>query len=258
MSMKGAIGAVLVLSFSIAQGAPPQLSLSHLTGPIYIAEDSYYSKENSVVYVGAESVTVVGATWTPETAKLLAGEVGKITGKPISEVIDTNYHPDRAGGNAYWKSIGAKIVSTRMTCDLLQRDWTNVVDWTCSGIPSYPRLPLVLPTVTYPGDFELQEGRVKAFYLGPSHTPDGIFVYFPEEKVLYGGCILKEQLGNLAFANLTEYPKTLRKLKRLNLDIKIIVAGHWSPVHGPELIEQYLELLKKNSPSAPQGKTSGT
>ena len=38
---------------------------------------------------------------------------------------------------------------------------------------------------------------MKAIYLGPSHTPDGIFVFFPEEKVLYGNCILKEQLGNL-------------------------------------------------------------
>jgi metallo-beta-lactamase class B len=242
--MKSIIGALLALSFSIAQGAPSQLSLSHLAGPIYIAEDFYYSKENSAVYVGAESVTVVGATWTPETAKHLAGEIGKLTGKPITEVIDTNYHPDRAGGNAFWKSIGAKIISTRMTYDLLEREWTNVVNWTRSGIPGYPRLPLVLPTVTYPGDFELQKGRIKAFYLGPSHTPDGIFVYFPEEKVLYGGCILKEQIGNLTFANLTEYPKTLHKLEQLNLDIKTIVAGHWSPVHGPELIEQYLKLLE--------------
>jgi metallo-beta-lactamase class B len=258
MPVKSIIGAVLALSFYIAQGAPAQLSLSHLTGPIYIAEDSYYSKENSVVYVGAESVTVVGATWTPETAKLLAGEVGKITSKPITEVIDTNYHPDRAGGNAYWKQIGAKIVSTRMTYDLLEREWTNVVNWTRSGIPSYPRLPLVLPTVTYPGDFELQKGRVRALYLGPSHTPDGIFVYFPEEKVLYGGCILKEQIGNLTFANLKEYPKTLHKLERLKLDIRTIVAGHGSPVHGPELIEQYLELLKKNSQNAPRLGDSGT
>ena len=89
MPMKNIICAALALSCSLAPGAPRQLSLSHLTGPIYIAEDSYYSKENSVVYVGAGSVTVVGATWIPETAKLLAGEVGKITGKPITEVIDT-------------------------------------------------------------------------------------------------------------------------------------------------------------------------
>ena len=37
--------------------------------------------------------------------------------------------------------------------------------------------------------------------LGPSHTPDGIFVYFPQEKVLCGGWILKERLGNLDYAD---------------------------------------------------------
>jgi metallo-beta-lactamase class B len=240
------IWAVFLFNGSIANGEPAKVSLRHLTGRIYLVEDTYYSSENSAVYIGTKGVTVVGATWSPDTAKLLAREIRKITKTPITEVINTNYHPDRAGGNAYWKRLGAKIISTQMTYDLLKREWTSIVDWTRSGIPDYPRLPLVLSTVTYPGDFELQSGRVKAFYLGPSHTQDGIFVYFPDEKVLYGGCILKEHLGNLSFANVEEYPKTLHKLKELNLDIKTIIAGHWSAIHGPDLIGQYLELLKNH------------
>jgi metallo-beta-lactamase class B len=254
LTIKNTLFVVFLLWCAVVDAAPPQLLLSRLVGGIYVVEDSYYSQENSVVYVGTDSVTIVGATWTPETAQLLADEIRKITSKPISEVVNTNYHPDRAGGNAYWKFIGARIVSTQMTYDLLKSDWANVVDWTRSGMPSYPRLPLVLPTKTYPGDFDLQGGQVRAFYLGPSHTPDGLFVYFPEEKTLYGGCILKEQLGNLTFANTAEYPKTLHKLKQLKLDIKTIVAGHWSPLHGPELIDQYLELLKSNSELASQNR----
>jgi metallo-beta-lactamase class B len=235
----------LVPQLAVAEN--PRVVLTPLRGHVYVAEDYFYSKENSVVYVGESSVTVVGATWTPETARLLATEVGKITPKPITEVIDTNYHPDRAGGNAYFKSIRAKILSTKMTNDLLTAHWDEMVRYVQKGFPSYPTLPLVLPDKTFPGDFELQGGGVKAIYLGPSHTPDGIFVFFPQEKVLYGNCILKEQLGNLDFANLTEYPKTLEKLKRLNLGFTTIVAGHWSPIHGPELIDQYLALLAAKS-----------
>jgi metallo-beta-lactamase class B len=196
------------------------------------------------------SVTVIGATWTPETAKLLADEISKITPKPITEVIDTNYHPDRAGGNAYFKSIGARIVSTEMTNDLLAAHWDEMVCYVQKASPNYPTLPLVSPDKTFPGDFELQGGGIKAIYLGPSHTPDGIFVFFPQEKVLYGNCILKEQLGNLDFADLNEYPKTLLKLKQLNLGFTTIVAGHWSPIHGPELIDQYLQLLAAKARSA--------
>jgi metallo-beta-lactamase class B len=231
----------LVAQFVAAEG--PRVVLTPLRGHLYVAEDYFYLKENSVVYVGDSSVTVVGATWTPETAKLLANEIGKITRKPITEVIDPNYHPDRAGGNAYFKSIGAKIVSTKMTNDLLTAHWDEMVRYVQKGFPSYPTLSLVPPDQTFAGDFELQSGSMEAIYLGASHTPDGIFVFFPKEKVLYGNCILKEQLGNLDFADLTEYPNTLQKLKQLNLGFTTIVAGHWSPIHGPELIDQYLALL---------------
>ena len=238
---------LFVLAVPLAVAENPKVVLTPLRGHVYVAEDYFYSKENSVVYVGESSVTVVGATWTPETAKLLATEIAKITQKPITEVIDTNYHPDRAGGNAYFKSIRAKILSTKMTNDLLIAHWDKMVRYVQKGSLSYPTLPLVLPDKTFPGDFELQAGGVKAIYLGASHTPDGIFVYFPQEKVVYGNCILKEQLGNLDFANLTEYPNTLQKLKNLNLGFTTIVAGHWSPIHGPELIDQYLALLAAKS-----------
>ena len=234
---------LLILGAPLAVAADPTVVLTALRGHLYVAEDNFYLKENSMVYVGDNFVTVIGATWTPETARLLAAEIKKVTPKPITEVIDTNYHPDRAGGNAYFKSIGAKIISTNLTSDLLTKHWDEMVRYVQKGAPGYPTLPLVLPDKTFAGDFELQGGGVKAIYLGPSHTPDGIFVFFPQEKVLYGNCILKEQLGNLDFANLSEYPKTLERLKQLHLDFTTIVAGHWSPIHGPELIDEYLQLL---------------
>jgi metallo-beta-lactamase class B len=245
--MKWILPALLLWVVAFSPCAGQELTLSHLRGNVYVVEDSFYSKENSVVYVGEKYVTVVGATWTPETARLLANEVGKITQKPIKEVVDTNYHPDRAGGNSHFRSIGARIVSTKMTYDLMNLQWDNMVRFIQKSMPDYPALPLVLPDTTYDGSFELQGGRVKGIYLGPSHTQDGIFVFFPEEKVLYGSCILKEKLGNLDFANLAEYPKTLRKLEQLHLGFTTIVAGHWSPIHGPELIDQYIQLLEQNT-----------
>ena len=84
--------------------------------------------------------------------------------------------------------MGAKIISTKLTSDLLTKHWDEMVRYVQQGAPSYPTLPLVLPDKTFAGDFELQGGGVKAIYLGPSHTPDGIFVFFPQEKVLYGNC----------------------------------------------------------------------
>ncbi|HEU4723716.1 MAG TPA: subclass B2 metallo-beta-lactamase [Candidatus Eisenbacteria bacterium] len=258
--MSSRIARALALAFAVAFAwlavpAAPCLgrsivTLRHLDGAVYVAEDSAYSKENSIVYVGAKGVTVIGATWTPETARLLDAEIKAVTSKPVVEVVNTNYHPDRAGGNAYWKETGARIVATERTRDAMARGWSEVLAWTREAFPDYPDLPFVLPTTTFPGDFELQEGRVRAFYLGPSHTKDGIFVYFPKERVLYGGCIVKEQVGNLAFADVDEYPRTLRRLIDRKLKIRTVVAGHWSPVHGPELIQTYLSLFE-NRDAAP-------
>jgi metallo-beta-lactamase class B len=239
----------VLLALPLLAADAPAVTLTHLAGPIYVVEDTFYSKENSVVFVGPETVTVVGATWTPDTARLLYGEIRKVTPKPVGDVIDTNYHPDRAGGNAFWKSVGARIHATEMTRALLEREWGEVLAWTRSAIPEYPALEVSLPTDVHPGDFELQGGRVKVLYVGPSHTKDGTLAYFPDEQVLYGGCILKEQLGNLAFADVAEYPRTLEALKARRLPIRTVIAGHFSPVHGPDLVDRYLALLRAAAPA---------
>jgi metallo-beta-lactamase class B len=245
-----AVLAMILLRTSCSSTPPanqPKLTLSHLVGPIYVVEDNFYVKENSVVYIGERGVTVIGATWTPETARILHGEIGKVTNLPVTEVILTDHHLDRVGGNAYWVSIGASLVSTQQTADLMRTRWDSLIRTTREVYKSFPAIPAVYPTEVHAGDFEVQGGRVRALYLGPSHTDDGIFVYFPEDRVLYAGCIIKEQLGNLDDANVAEYPKTLRRLQALGLEIDTIIAGHWNPVHGPGLIQTYLKLIEEHS-----------
>ena len=243
---------VLLLGVGTVRGQDePGLTLEHLAGPLYVVQDGFYAPENSMVYVGEQGVTVIGATWTPETARLLHEEIRRITDKPVHDVVLVNHHPDRAGGNAYWKSIRANIKSTELTYWEMRRKWEGVLGWMRHHVPDYPDLLPVLPETTFPGDFTCQNGRIRVFHLGPSHTQDGMFVWFPEEKVLYGGCILKEQLGNLDFADVEAYPVTLEKLKALKLDIRTIVAGHYSPLHGPELIDEVLHLLETRGSAAP-------
>jgi len=239
--------ALSFLSISMVRAADPGISIYPLIDPIYVAEDSHYAKTNYALYVGQTSVTIVGAGWSPDTAKLLAQEISRITYKPVKDVILPDHDPEYAGGIAYWKRSGANVVSTALTEETLKSDWTKAVDFTRKHFPSYPDLPLALPTKTYHANFTLENGNIRGFYLGPSHNADDIFVYFPKEKVLYAGSILKEHLGNLAFATVEEYPKTLQKLQSLRLDIDKIISGHWSAVHGPELINQYLMMLKDHS-----------
>jgi metallo-beta-lactamase class B len=223
--------------------AEPLLRLVPLKGQLYVIEDDFYARENSMLYIGPDHITVIGATWTPATARLLVDEIKKISDKPVTEVINTVHDLDRTGGNAYFREIGAKIIATQSIRDLLAKEGSDQITETRKFAADYPEIPIVLPDTIVGDDFTLQEGGIRGLWLGPSHKPDDIFIYFPNEKVLYGGCVLKPKLGNLNGADLAGYPKALNRLKALKLPIEIIIAGHYSAVHGPDLIDRYLELL---------------
>jgi len=248
MSPRRFLWGLLVFSGLVA-AAPAEeggISVKQLSGPIYLVTDDHYDNTtNSLIYVGQSYVTVIGASWTPDTAKALAGQIRLISHLPIREVIDTSPDPEWAGGNRYWSSIGARVHAIDVTYNLLERTWTTTVAACRKNHPTYPQVPLALPTDRHTGDFDLENGRIRAFYLGPSHTAGDIFVYFPKERVLDAGSILKEQLGNMAKADVAEYPKTLHKLQELHLPIDVVISGHWSAVHGPELIDRYLRLLSR-------------
>lgn len=237
-----------ILSLSIvlfcALQLDAQLFLERFSESVYICVDQYYPGENSLAYIGEEYISLIGATWCPASARALHDSLAKLTDKPVMEVINTNYHPDRAGGNVYWRSIGCEIHSTQKTCELLQSDWDSICQFVRNTSPGFPDIPLILPTKVHKGNFKLQEGEIEVLYFGPSHTDDGVFAYLPEEKLLYGGCILKPFLGNLDQAKVREYSLTLRKLKAHDLEIETIIAGHGTPVHDETLIDSYLALLK--------------
>ena len=208
-------------------------------------EDNYWMKENSVFYIGEDAITVIGASWTPAIGEEIISEIKKLSPKPIQFVVETHYHIDRAGGNAAFKKVGAKIISTVLTKKLMQANWEKSLKDCQKSWPGFPDVPLVLPDITFSDALILEGGKIELLYLGPSHSQDAIVAYFPREKVLDADCIVKEKLGNLASADLKEYPNTLAKMKKLSF--LTLIAGHWSPIHGPELIDRYLSLIAQST-----------
>lgn len=195
----------MALVVQAAWAAPTGLSLRHLSGPLSLATDAEYFPTNWLVYLGRTTVTVIGATWTPAMARTLARRIRQVSRLPIATVIDTSPDPEWSGGNAYWKRSGARILAVRITDELLKRTCAQRDRRARNNHPGYPLLPLVRPTEVLADHFTLQHGDLRAFYLGPTHTPGDIFVYFPREQLLDAGSIVKPFLGNMADADVRSY-----------------------------------------------------
>jgi hypothetical protein len=94
----------LHLSLASAAETKNQLDLIKLTDRIYIIEDHFYVRENSVVYIGDRGVTVVSATWTPATATENHSE--GLSRLPLHLLCGSPYYLPRQIRTGRWKHPG--------------------------------------------------------------------------------------------------------------------------------------------------------
>ena len=126
------------------------------------------------------------------------------------------------------------------------------------NIPSYASTKTInlakskdspVPHNGFDGRLELKVGDqiVVNSFLGEGHTQDNIIGYFPSEKVLFGGCMIKSMgagKGNLEDANVKAWPTTVKKVKTEFADAQVIIPGHGKP-GGQELLDFTIKLFAK-------------
>lgn len=104
-----------------------------------------------------------------------------------------------------------------------------------------------LPKNGFQKELELTVGnkKVMAAFVGEGHTKDNIIGYFPDENILFGGCLVKElgaEKGNLEDANVIAWPVTMERLKKSFPDTRIIIPGH-GKVGEPSLFDYTQQLF---------------
>ncbi len=106
-----------------------------------------------------------------------------------------------------------------------------------------------LPQHGFDSLLELSVGNKKVIneFFGEGHTRDNIVSYFPDEKVLFGGCLIKEVgtgKGNLEDANVDEWPATVARIKAKYENVEIVIPGH-GKTGGQDLLDFTIELFQK-------------
>ena len=146
-------------------------------------------------------------------------------------IIATHFHRDCLGGLKEFHSQKIPSYAITQTIELAKRD------------------SVILPQTSFDVSVELSVGNQKVVneFLGEGHTRDNIVCYFPSEKVLFGGCLVKEigaGKGNLADANIQDWSKTVTNVKSKYNAAKIIVPGHGKP-GGLDLLDYTIKLFNR-------------
>ena len=137
---------------------------------------------NVGVDVGEDGVAIVDSDFKQMSEKIDAA-IKKITDKPLRYLIDTHWHLDHAGGNAYFHKQGA-IVVAQENCRKVMATGTIR-----NGVTYPPFPPEALPTFTF-GDHAsiFMNGEEIRLTYGPhAHSDDDLVVYFVTSKVLHMG-----------------------------------------------------------------------
>ena len=150
----------------------------------------------------------------------------------INAVIATHFHDDCVGGLKEFDKNKIPSYANNKTIELTKKNDFNI------------------PQNGFNGQLVLNVGNqhVYAEFLGEGHTKDNIIGYFPKEKVMFGGCLIKEMnatKGYLGDANVKNWSETVEKIRTKFSDAKIIIPGHGN-VGGTELLDYTIQLFKNN------------
>lgn len=185
---------------------------------------------NGMIVVDNGEVAVFDTPTDAESSKELI-EFLQDRNLKIKSVVATHFHEDCIGGLDEFHNIGVPSYAHIKTIEFLKDNGKNI------------------PQNAIGNEFDLEVGNKKVFlnYFGEGHTKDNIVAYFPDEKTLFGGCLLKEMdatKGYLGDANENAWSETITRLKQKYPNIQTVIPGHGER-GGIELVDYTIGLFKK-------------
>ena len=223
---------------SFSQDSTLHVRVSHLTGNFFIHtsykilnKDTFPS--NGLFVVSHNSIILFDTPWTEDQTLELIDTLKLRFHKSIAFCLVTHSHDDRTAGLNILKNNQAETFSSVKTKELCIEHNEKYAASAFQNDTS----------------FSLDSVYFETYFPGEGHTKDNIVVWFPEEKILYGACIIKSvesnHLVNVADANLTEWPISIKRLIEKYPHINYVIPGHFKWSQKDALLHT-LSLLEKN------------
>lgn len=230
------------ITVSYGQTKNSKLKISHLTGDFYVYTtykdlNGYLFPSNSMYLVTNQGVVLFDTPWDTTQFQPLLDSIFAKHQKNVVMAISTHYHDDRTAGLDFLKQQGVKTYTSKLTNNLSKQHYEK------------------LATFYFEKDttFKVGNYQFETYYAGKGHTEDNVVIWFENEKILYGGCLVKSTesstLGNIADASLDDWEQTLRNVMKKYPKSKFVIPGHfgWANNNGLKYTIKLLQQNKKKS-----------
>ena len=185
---------------------------------------------NAAFVVTRNGVVVIDALGSPALAARLLATINSVTQLPVTHVIVTHYHADHIYGLQTFKDAGAKIIAHRAAKIYLNSDTArlrleasrqDLAPW----IDAQTHLVEADEWIDRETRLTLGGTEFQLKPVGPSHTPEDLAVYLPQERVLFAGdLVFRSRIPYVGQADSKQWIFALDKL--LAFDTAVIVPGH--------------------------------
>lgn len=185
---------------------------------------------NGMIMVGPDRITIIDAPWTATAAYDLLDWLDSTFASQSKRLVVTHAHDDRMGSIDIFTERMIPVYSQRSTAEQARK-----LGWTA-------------PNFVFENSLPLRSGEqvVELYFPGAAHTADNIIAWFPEAKVLFGGCMVKSQhsgsLGFVGDADKRAWPQSLQNALARYPEAEQVVPGHGLP-GDTDLVTHTLELL---------------
>lgn len=186
---------------------------------------------NGMVVVNEGKAVIFDTPANDSSSEELINYVNKNLNSIITAIIPTHFHNDCVGGIKTFGEHHIPGYAFSKTIDILKKE----------GNENASLLKPFADSIA----FDIGDKKVYAEYIGEGHTKDNIVGYFPDDSVLFGGCLIKELNGPKGFlgdANVKAWPATVLKVKQKYPQAKVVIPGHGKP-GGTNLLDYTMALF---------------